>query len=239
MAEFRCSSLGDLLNEWARPDAGPLALMDADVEGTMPGLPGDVDMCAAHQTWMPFCMTVLGMLHVSHNASKDMDLTLAELTEFYSQLQNCMGLLGNAGRRRRVAALCVQGTHLDHLTDLFEKDVCKLHEARWNNIIECIESVEPLLMCPRTYWGAAKYGHIEQHTAQAGEQEADSEGFLGQFDTAVFTSTLRSSKFFAYMRMLLALHECSRRVGAWAEGCACHEHMATQRKGPQRHSSHI
>ena len=48
-------------------------------------------------------------------------------------------------------------------------------------------------------------------------------------DPNMLTKTMRSNLFFAYMDALLGLHRCVEKIGAWSEGCYCHEFMAGER----------
>ena len=175
----------------------------------------------------PHTVPISGMNHTLHNLMQDVDTHLTGWDECWRQLKNVAALLANDQRRRRVWAVCVQGTSYDHMRGDFEKGVPSLYEKRWGLVLEFIIRVRPLLLVLRATWSAVKY---EQGHAHAGAAEDDQR--QSEFSVGDFTQMLRSSFFFAYLDMLTALHKTTKNLTGWCEGCRCHEHIL---RGKTRH----
>jgi hypothetical protein len=99
----------------------------------------------------------------------------------------------------------------EHSTDLFEVPCPDLYEKRWTAVYKFMKKCRPRLLILRAVWNAALFRAEDKAAKDA------------QFEPEMFTQTLRSNLFFAYLDMCLRLNKLTNDIGAWSEGCTCHE----------------
>ena len=170
----------------------------------------DESCCLDHERWLPNALTIPGMLHVIHNASRDIDLaSLEHFSDFYSKLKNAGEFLCCKAYRDRFIVACLRPSTLSEEEHIFFKGPPSLHEARWNCIHDFIEVAHQQLLVCRIVWNSDAY-------------REEGKGATKGFNIDMLSETLMSSWFFSYLEMFEMLHNTLDSIRAWAEHCPCH-----------------
>ena len=152
-----------------------------------------------------------------------MDERLVHFEEYLSQLRSISYLM----HRRDLLDLWVDrllpGTPYITQSKLLEMPMPSHASWRWGTIITQLRYLLAREQLIRQTWHAGKYrgeDNPERFTLKtdSGRSKLDFEGL---------TRTIKSDKFWAYSRMVHALHCITDGCRSWCEGCACHEMFAS------------
>ena len=195
---------------------------------------------------MERALIVPGMLHICHNLLADVDTALTGWEQFWQEAKNIAALLNSRQRRDRLLATCFHGSYrYASVAKLIADWSLSLHEERWGDIVHFLKAARPALLTLRRTWNEERFnkgmllqqdidmdtgkgasnvqalGGTAQEQPETEPQERLERG-RGTFSAGLLTQTIKSNKWFAYLDMVVALHDIPTAVSNWAESCACH-----------------
>ena len=161
-----------------------------------------------------------GLLHIIHNATKDLGSCMECYDEQVSKMSVLAKFLRERHSKERLLAKCFsQGLPGEAV---FKQAVTKFrsqcYRARWGTVASCALDLQEVLPSLRWGWSLPKY---LDGGAVAGQGEAESVS-IAEVDALV-----RCPFFEAYLSMLVLLSEVTLHLIAWSESCPCHWHLLT------------
>ncbi|CAE7693218.1 unnamed protein product [Symbiodinium sp. CCMP2592] len=161
-----------------------------------------------------------GLLHIIHNATKDLGSCMECYDEQVSKMSVLAKFLRERHSKERLLAKCFsQGLPGEAV---FKQAVSKFrsqcYRGRWGTVASCALDLQEVLPAVRWGWSLPKY---LEGGAVAGQGEAEGAS-IAEVDALV-----RCPFFEAYLSMLVLLSEVTLHLIAWSEGCPCHWHLLT------------
>ena len=184
-----------------------------------------VPACPEHEDDGPISFEtsfgVGGLLHIIHNATKDLGSCMECYDEHVSKMSVLAKFLRERHSKERLLAKCFgQGLPGEAV---FKEAVAKFrsqcYRARWGTVASCALDLKEVLPCVRFGWSLPKY---LDGGAVGGAGEAAEGASLLEVDALV-----RCPFFEAYLSMLVVLSEMTLHLIAWTESCPCHWHLLT------------
>ena len=177
---------------------------------------------ASHDGFIfPQTLLVPGILHIVHNMTKEIDVSLSFWKEWLPGFKSIAKLLHEDHLRRRLIARCIRDTRFAQLESLFEKGVPKPAEWRWGTVSAIAPRILSLRGALRTIWNPQLFGGNEDPGRPEREQ---AEGEAGQetLNVDTITACIRSKKWWLQLEAVSELNRLAEDFASWAEGCECH-----------------
>lgn len=169
-------------------------------------------------------MPISGTGHVIHNAVKGFKDVLGYFGTFFLQLKVLEMALRQPGRRERICATCLAGTHFAQHIPMFMNFSNDLNEARWHAVAAfCLATILALGILRRCF-SAAAYSQRGRGELLEKQWEGKEEG-QRKFDAKELEQILKCPLFRAYHAMVVKLHYVPGRLQGWFDGCPCHEQL--------------
>ena len=165
------------------------------------------------------CRGVGGLLHVIHNATRDLNLgaCMRFYEEHVSNLSVVARFLKERHSKERLISRCFsRGLPAEApFKSLIESFSSECYRARWGTVASCALAVREVLPALRFGWDAGKY------LEGSGAARADSVA-IPEVDRLV-----RCPFFEAYLCMIQTISELVLHLISWVEACPCHWHLLT------------
>ena len=168
---------------------------------------------------MPLSAEVPGILHIVHNATRDLAYSMVGWTDYLQKLVLVTNMLSKPFWRQRLLQTCCQGEHAVHAAALTAYALGDAHvnESRWASVSDGILVLLDIEVPLRACWNADAFG-LGTGTAAPMQQQ---EGY-GQLDVHTIDGALSDGFFWGYCKMAGAIAETLLHLMHWAESCPCH-----------------
>ena len=126
--------------------------------------------------------------------------------------------ISEAQRKSRFIKTCVRGSAFVEDEHLFDGNFEQLYDKRWFAVLRFLRKMTGILWHMKQCWSPALY--------VVGHSGADGQDLVADDDFRVSSITQALSDFTfldGYTKMVLMLDDIAAKLGAWAEGCECHE----------------
>ena len=171
------------------------------------------------QVSLEHCRGLGGLLHVIHNATRDLNLgaRMRFYEEHVANLSVVARFLKERHSKERLICKCFsRGLPAEApFKFLIESFSSECFRARWGTVASCALAVREVLPALRFGWDAGKY------LEGSGAARADSVA-IPEVDRVV-----RCPFFEAYLCMIQTISELVLHLISWVEGCPCHWHLLT------------
>ena len=241
LADFHCTSLHSLLPEWLREeeqlqpdiDAGGESSVDEGGE-LMIDVQTDnanaVPTVRAERTFfLQNALPVYGTQHCVNNATQAVHQGMQWWETFHQHLKRIEGLLERDERRERFVNSCILAVpSLADKAPAFRSFSADLYDKRWKAVCLFVKVLVPLLPLLRQAWDANRY---------ILSVDGDGPAKDAAFSPADLTETFRCNLFYRYVDFVIQTETVpSDALGAWCEGCNCHEPLLLHLSDHRRHA---
>ena len=215
---FHVAAEEDLRNEEAMFAARPESSLDCLGSGDESGpVPPDRD---TETLSFQSSRGVGGLMHIIHNAFKDLGSSMAGYDEHVSNMAVLSKFLREKHTKERLIAKCFsQGTPGEvPLREAIATFNAECYENRWNTVSKCALDLQAVLEALRFGWDMPKY----LDGGSAASAQAQGAVAVQEVDRLV-----RCVFFESYLSMVQSFAKLALHLSAWAESCPCHWHLLT------------
>ena len=162
------------------------------------------------------CLTVVGMLHVFSNASKDVYKCLSCWGTLYTSLKILEKLVTSGDRLRKFVHVCV--TPSPHDAGPFSCVAPHLYDKRWGEVFNfcCWLNDSRRLEILRATWDTRLFTEVEV---------PDYEDAEGSFNPTDIYRVVNDLSIHAAIDLVIGLDRVLQRLSAWCERCPCHDSL--------------
>ena len=157
-----------------------------------------------------------GLLHICHNMVKEINSSLPMWPDWLVSFKAVAKLLHDEALRKRLLAVCIQGTPFAWLEEVFKKGVAKPIDWRWGNVVLILPESLSCKNALQAVWSPALFKSNDS------SQQDDGRGDDSALNVDVITRAIQSKKFWLQCEVVLSLNQVAADFASWAEGCECH-----------------
>ena len=179
---------------------------------------------------MGYTVQVPGVLHILHNATKDLKKVLSHWKQWMQDLQGLARLLREPYKSRFLAT-CVQGEARKQRLQAVNPNV---YEERWGTVLFAVFTLVELEDDIRSSWSLSNFTFhnkaqaLRPEEAQSGEAAGVAEDAEAEERLHIHSvnSTINSEYFWAYTKCIDMLGIVLHQLETFVESCPCH--LSTQ-----------
>ena len=166
------------------------------------------------------CHGVGGLLHIIHNAFKDLGSCMDGYEEHVSNMSALSKFLTERHSKERLIAKCFcQGLPAEApFRNAISTFSSQCYRPRWGTVAKCTLDLQHVLPALRYGWDKQKYLDGGDAASAAGE---------GAVSIDLVDKLVRCVFFESYLVMLRCFAKLTLHLTAWAESCPCHWHLMT------------
>ena len=170
-------------------------------------------------TSLQACRGVGGLLHIIHNAFKDLGSCMSHYEEQVSNMAVLSKFLSERHSKERLIAKCFSEGLPAEAPFKFAVQTfsSQCYRPRWGTVAKCSLDLQKVLPALRHGWSMDKY--LDGGNAASASKEGTS---IEQVDRLV-----RCHFFEAYLIVLSCFAKLTLHLVAWSESCPCHWHLLT------------
>ena len=168
---------------------------------------------------------VPGMLHLTHNMTRNLETALTHWDTFVGQLSHVCRLLAQPWSCRRFLRTCLDTPPWTARQPEFEAFHSVVYSGRWGTTMSALQNLVPLLDVLRKVWNIEKFGRVvaSGQDAQGGEASR-------VMSVEVIEQALTSNLFYAYARTMAGVAEALEHMQRRCESCPCPHHPTDSAK---------
>ena len=205
---------------------GPQPAFDFDIQPCDP-VPESADATPHYRLDFRKQIFVSGLLHISHNMSRDLEVALQHWESYVTQLTHVCRLLQQPWSCQRLVRTCMQRAPWNAWIPEIQAFKGKVYSGRWGTTMDAVRQLVPLLEVVRKLWD------VNQFRSKAGGADAEDgrEGEASrQLSLEIVQQALSSDLFQAYSHAMLSISDAVLHIQHWSEGCPCEHHSSQQMK---------
>lgn len=227
LSEFHTTDVRCCMPPWLGP-----AEIESDTDAMMDQAPSAPDGWAS--SWLlRNAIPVPGMMHIVTNLLLEVHAAMAHWDDMLSRLAELGKLLCPPQRRERFILTCVRGSSHACMERAVDKAYPQLYDKRWHSAMHFMRAINGILPVLQCCWDPAKY--LRGHSGLDGTDDLLDDNF----SVAAVTRAVRDKLLHGYMKMALLLDSTVAKLGAWSEGCRCHEDVLTTEKTAHRRKKRL
>ena len=161
-------------------------------------------------------LSVPGLLHIIHNASKGLFKCMHCLSESIDKLAEVARLIRTPETRKRLIATCCTDRVSQHFASVLNLFRGHIHKERWGTVAYCTQSILALKDILQNIWSLERY-----QADSAGDHAAPGE----TSKLEIVNQALTCDRWWCEIQMVDLLMQSIRRCYTWAESCPCHDHL--------------
>ena len=199
-----------------------------DMQAVEP-VPESVDQRPPYRLDFSSQIFIAGLLHISHNLTRDLELVLQHWDTYLIQLTHVCRLLRQPWSRQRLVRTCMQRPPWAACVGQLEQFDAAVYAGRWGTSMDAVIQLVPVLELVRQVWNLDRYqsksGSGSNQTEDAGEGEASR-----QLSLEIVNAALTSDLFVAYSHAMRSIAETILHIQRWSESCPCKAHSSDKAK---------
>ena len=214
------------VRDWILPSRASRPKSEAhDIDAQAEQDLNDLWVDLSHTLYIP------GVLHIIHNAVKDLQHTLRHWDWFTTRLRHVCRLLSRKYSRQRLMETCFSAEPHCFFKNQYTDFTANVYEGRWGSVAFCIGQLLLVERSLRSAWSLDKYRFGRPDANQ--QRDGDSNSHI---DLSIVDDALTSDEFWAFCHMFDMVGELTEMFMNFAESCPCHWSGGVF-QGPQRHGA--
>lgn len=172
---------------------------------------------------MTSSLPISGLLHILHNSSKNLGVSMEIYSETVDRLSHVANLLRRPPTRDRLLETCCSQGRAQFFKADLQRFRGKVHKERWGTVASAVLEILAVEQALRYVWDIDKYGRSRGSLQFDGGDEA----WRSEVETV--NAAICSDFWWDSLRVLSHMAKLIMRLFSWAEGCSCHSHLNRDR----------
>lgn len=195
---------------------------DYVADSELPGALPDFDPGATEDFLMKSCLSVAGVCHILHNATRELTNHLAHFSWFYDYFKVCVELLRRREFRKVFCHIGLTGEGAHLLEQKYASFRASLVGHRWGYLLAACQEVASLEFALRLNWDTRRLTGRDLDAGGDRAGVAPVEEVVGNDNIEQAAIFVSSPERWAYLHMIIHLGELVNRLEGLFKSCPCH-----------------